>query len=308
MHNRLSPPKHLASRPALVAAFALAAGCGSNQASTPDAAILPSADGAATEAAQAGEAAGPATSYCTSKAAAAGVTQVAGTWVIRASGSQVVTALGYTLHPKTLFYLLVDLTQSGNAVTLAGRYCDRAEDDGPGAFVTVVIPAPWAHTEKPVSRPGQLALGTDGTAVLSFPPFVEVAGAVLAAPTDPLPTSATDPRVIDEDNDGNPGITVNVTGLATGSLYSVQRQTTAGTMVAVAADRFEGVLDFKSDQNVIGSNPPTLQSLYAAPASGTDTTPCSNTLAMVKVADAGADTSAITCAWVRASEATLFPQ
>jgi hypothetical protein len=126
--------------------------------------------------------------------------------------------------------------------------------------------------------------------------------------------------VIDEDNDGHPGITVNLTGMLLGSLYSVQRQTTAIIAIPVAPDRFEGVLDFASKQNVLDSYPTSLTALYGQAVAYSDPSECSSTFAMVKVADAtnvapldastldASDGSPPSCAWLRDNEAVLFPQ
>ena len=38
----------------------------------------------------------------------------------------------------------------------------------------------------------------------------------------PLPGEADDPRVVDADSDGNPGVTVQVRGLIDGEVYMVQ--------------------------------------------------------------------------------------
>ena len=323
------------------AGIACATGCGSNSNGNPDAAIpsgpdsavpvpgldgsavpVPSLDGSASaEAAQPQEAGTATPSYCTNKPALPNVTNVSGTWAIRALATQVVNAPSVgLLHPKTLFYMLVNLTQSGTDIVADGRYCDRAEIDQPGSLVTVVVPDKWAHTEKPVRRPGQLVVGADGVSVLSFPLLVELAGAVPDATTDQLPTSVSDPHVIDEDNDGHPGITVNLTGMLLGSLYSVQRQTTAIIAIPVAPDRFEGVLDFASKQNVLDSYPTSLTALYGQAVAYSDPSECSSTFAMVKVADAtnvapldastldASDGSPPSCAWLRDNEAVLFPQ
>jgi hypothetical protein len=56
---------------------------------------------------------------------------------------------------------------------------------------------------------------------------------------------------------------------------------------------------------VLGSNPSSLAVLYAqAGQSGADPTPCTSTIAMVKLTDA--DGGAVTCDWVRANETTWF--
>jgi hypothetical protein len=312
------------------AVIASVAGCGSDSpkvigdpdASTRDSRdaamvdVAPSVDGGASldlsesqEAGQAQDVGAPSVSYCTDKTALPSVTTVSGTWVIRALASQQVQALGTTLHPQTLFYILATMTQSGSTVVADGTYCDRAEIDQPGSLVRVIVPDKWAHTEKVMKRSGTLAVGAGGIPVLAFPPLVELAGAVPGPDTDQLPTTADDPRVVDEDLDGNPGITINVTGVVSGSIYSVQRQVTSVAAIPVAADRFEGALTFVSEQKILASNPSSLLPLYSSATAYSETTPCASTFAMVKVAEVGAAGGAgLDCAWVRSNEAALFPQ
>jgi hypothetical protein len=306
----------------LSAVTAGAIGCGSNShpEGTPDAsagghdAAIDDRDASVSEANPAidnAPAGIPIAGYCTNKPAIPTVTNISGTWVIRALATQQVSVLGTILHPQTLFYMLTTMTQSGDKVTASGYYCDRAEIDQPGSLVTVIVPDKWAHTEKVVNRSGTLAVGAGGVPLLNFAPLVELAGAIPGPGTDAVPTALDDPRIIDEDQDDHPGITINVTGMATGSLYSVQRQVTSIAAIPVAADRFEGTLTFGSEQKVLDSNPIGLTALYATAQASTDPTPCASTFAMVKVAEAPAAIDAgpaVSCAWVRQNEAILFPK
>jgi len=301
---------------AVVVVAILGAGCGGG--SSPNA---QAADAASNQ-----QEAGAPLPYCTSKPPLTSVTDLSGTWVARLAGSQHVRALGTDLYPMSVGYILVTISQSGTAIVADGRYCDRIEKDPPGSLVPVVIPDKWAHTEKPVHRTGTFVAGSDGVPLFTLDPSVEVAGAVLADPNDPLPTKPTDLTVIDEDNDGHPGITIDTAGIAPGSMYSVQRQTTSAVGIPVAADRIEGVLSYLSSQVVLESDPASLATLYAAGTTLPDLTACDSTFAMVKVEDApvtgsadggdvdggGAigsaiDAGAITCSWVRANETVLFP-
>ncbi len=320
------------SKPLFVYLSILGAGCGGGG-SNPDTGVSEAAASAveaagATEAAGTEDGGGAPSPYCTSKSALASVTDLSGTWVMRVVGSQHVTAIGTNLYPKSVFYIVTTISQSGTGITADGHYCDRTEIDAPGTLVPVIIPDKWAHTEKPIHRTGSFVPGSDGVSVLSFPDKTEVAGAVLASDTDPLPTDPLDPRVIDEDNDGYPGITVKLGGIAPGSLYSVQKQITSVVAVPVAPDRLEGALTFTSSQVVLDSNPTTLATLYAQSTTLPDLTACASTFAMVRVGglpavDGGAidasamdagdidgggtGNSAVSCAWVRANEAVLFP-
>jgi hypothetical protein len=280
--------------------------------------------------------------YCTDKPVLTTVTDLSGTWVARVQGAQTVNAAAVgKLQTESVFYVLLTIAQTGTALTLDGRYCDRVERDQSKPLVpVVVIPDAWAHTEKPVHRTGSFAPGPEGYPIMSLLPAAEVAGAVLVDPTaDPLPT-VVDDRVFDEDNDGHPGITIRLTGASIfGQLFSVQRQITSVEAIAIAADRLVGRLAFKSEQNVLASDPTELKALYAQP--GTSTSPdltCNSNFAMVRIGgasggdggavdgdpidggpidggpidggdvDSGAGQgSATTCAWVRANESVLFP-
>ena len=72
-----------------------------------------------------------------------------------------------------------------------------------------------AVTRRPVIRDGD---------TIVFTRTVELQGVRLVDPShDDLPTEETDPRIIDQDNDGNPGVTVEMNGLIRGSLYLIQR-------------------------------------------------------------------------------------
>jgi hypothetical protein len=265
--------------------------------------------------------------YCTDKPAAA-LSDLSGRWVIKEMGSLLVTAPAVsTLRTQTILYAIADMTSTGIAVRLEGRYCDRNEVDSATSLVKVAIPDAWAHTGSPFVRTGTYT-PIDGSAVLAIDPLVEVFGATLDNPTDPLPTDPTDPRIVDVDGDLHPGLTVNLTGLFTASLYSVQRQTTSMLGIPVSANRIEGTLSFLSEQTVVGSTNPQVQALYSAATNSADFDICRSTFAMVRVgaAAAGVDggtsgvdggaagidgdttgASGIGCEWVRANEATLFP-
>jgi len=269
---------------------------------------------------------GAALPYCTLKPALAGVADLSGTWVARFTEAQVTSAqfVG-VMHTQYISHVLLTITQNGTDVVADGRYCDRALAN-PSNLASAVIPDAWAHTETPVHRTGSFTVGLDGAPIFALAEYTEIIGAVLADPGDPLPTLIDDTRIIDQDGDGKPGITIVLTGVMTGSLYSVQRQVTSAVSIAIAADRVEGALTFTSEQNVLGSDPSTLAGIYAAGKTSNDPEPCNSTFVMVKIANATATTvdggavdgGAVDggepvvgggpgCEWVRANESVLFP-
>jgi len=248
--------------------------------------------------------AGAATAYCTSKPALTNVPDLSGVWVAKLTGAQIVTS-GFTspIHNQNVYYQLLTVEQAGNSITIDGRYCDRTEVNDPNASVPVLIPDAWAHTETVVHRTGEITPSATGYSVLTLPELDEVIGANLASATDALPTAADDPRVYDEDSDGQPGITIRLGGaLNNGSVYSVQSQATTVNAVAVSSSRLEGALTFTSNQTVLASNPSTIKGLYAASKTSPDFAVCASTFVMVKVAAADVPT----CASLRANEAMLF--
>ncbi|MGB1250835.1 MAG: hypothetical protein ACPG8W_09505, partial [Candidatus Promineifilaceae bacterium] len=63
----------------------------------------------------------------------------------------------------------------------------------------------------------------------------------------------------DPDGDGNPGLTVRATGLADGEIYVVQRSWTI-LDGQLAGDRLDGLIEWNSEQIIIGADNPVLLS------------------------------------------------
>jgi hypothetical protein len=235
---------------------------------------------------------------CTVKPAADSAPDLTGRWAIRTVASRYVPKTGLTsaFYTRTVSVLLADQTQTGTDVSLSAQYCAQKAED-PDSPAHVVIPDSYVSSLKPFVRSGNYAPDSTGVAVLKLPSFVEVQGAELAEPaSDLLPTDPNDAHVVDQDRDGNPGITIKLSGLASGDLYVDQRQTSTWTGIAVGADRVEGRYAFKSEQNVLASNPTALKSL-ASQTAVADPSACASTFVMVRVgatatcADVLADTS-----------------
>jgi hypothetical protein len=225
-----------------------------------------------------------------------GLADLSGNWVLRAAGAQVVKAAGQLFHMKSVKVALVTVTQVGASVTLDGHVCDRIQQDDPKNPAKVVIPDAWRLTEWPFKRSGTFSAGT-----LTLPNAVDVVGARLINPmTDQLPIDASDPRLVDDDNDGKPGITINLTGTFTGSLYCAQRDQSTLEGVAVGPDRVEGGMTYVSEQSVADSSNPLIKATYSLATSSPDPAACSSSFVMVKVP------ATTTCQWVRDNEATLF--
>jgi hypothetical protein len=106
---------------------------------------------------------------------------------------------------------------------------------------------------------------SEGACAVSFAEGVQLRGATLdvfATPAMPLPTTAQKgetPGAEDWDGDGHPGMTVQVTGAATGQLFTVIRSFDApqGTLPADAA-AFAVAETFRIERKVLGTLPASL--------------------------------------------------
>ncbi len=82
-------------------------------------------------------------------------------------------------------------------------------------------------------------------------------GIELADPAnDALPTDPDDPRIVDADGDGNPGITstVRITDELEGEIYLARREIFAYDVTVVSPDRLEGTITDSSEQLVLGAS------------------------------------------------------
>jgi hypothetical protein len=112
----------------------------------------------------------------------------------------------------------------------------------------------------PISTPVEVS-EVDGALRVQRPATPTPVGIRLADPAnDRLPTDPTDPRIVDDDNDGNPGITVHVKvgeGLE-GDLFIARREIFAYDMTADGPDSLTGTVKDSSEQLVVGTTNPVL--------------------------------------------------
>lgn len=149
-------------------------------------------------------------------------------------------------------YSLVRMTHQGSDLTMTMEVCDLVMPDVTvvlvGASETWVeqgfIDAMNAHAPTPQPFP----VGADGSFApdLAGAPAI-VIGAELADPNDPLPTEGDDPRVRDDDGDGNPGVTIH--NSAQGEQYSASRtRVTSLVGQVVDSDAIDG------EQSAVGES------------------------------------------------------
>lgn len=100
---------------------------------------------------------------------------------------------------------------------------------------------------------------SDAALVIRRPPTPTPVGIRLDDPAnEPLPTDPDDPRIVDDDGDGEPGITVTIEVSAdlVGELYIARREVFAYEATLVTPDRLEGTVSDESEQLVIGASDP----------------------------------------------------
>jgi hypothetical protein len=77
--------------------------------------------------------------------------------------------------------------------------------------------------------------------------------------SDPLPQEPDDPRVIDADRDGHPGVTLNVDATIDGDVYIANRNITETTGVIMSEDLIQGASRTTQAQNILDSSPALLR-------------------------------------------------
>lgn len=233
---------------------------------------------------------------CAEAAPAVPVGDVSGRWAYLEVQTQIVQAPAFAAPFQNVVVtaVLLDQTQDGDSVTGTGTVCHRHTD---GSVVAVAIPDRVIENIDPF--PYTATYGADGSYVMD--PVYLLLGYVPDDPTDvsELPASADDERVYDQDGDGNPGVTMVLSGLMDGQVYAVQWNRIAPAGATVAEDRIEGLLEFDLAEHVLGSDPPLIAQF--TPEAFPDPEPCWSTFQMVRVPDE-AD-----CAWLEAELVTLFP-
>ncbi|MEW5825562.1 MAG: hypothetical protein AB1778_01915 [Candidatus Bipolaricaulota bacterium] len=186
---------------------------------------------------------------------------------------------------------LVDVGQEGALLRMDDRYCFTyieentflAKTEIPDAFMRSLMPHPREASVRE----------QNGEICFEQPSYVEVRGAILENPeTDVLPLGPEDPRVVDQDADGFPGMTVNVSllGLMQAQIYVVQRVQYALQGVVVSPDRIEGLVDWTDEQVILSATSPLL---LAGAESRPDPDPAKHIFVMLRAQEAW------TCEWLR---------
>ncbi|MFT6397648.1 MAG: hypothetical protein ACJAYU_002402 [Bradymonadia bacterium] len=183
------------------------------------------------------------------------------------------------------------VVQQDGSIQVESLLCDMSVETStnmastviPSAFISAVGRTTWRATIDAGRLHSPMTYTTMGLSEVS--------------PEDSLPESGDDPRVLDPDGDGQPGMTIQVTGLAGGEMYFVQRSWRELESTRVTGTTIDGTVSWDATRVVLGATSRSLRN--ARPAVPTES-PAENYFRMTRIADQS------TCVEVAAQGPSLF--
>lgn len=183
--------------------------------------------------------------------------RVEGTFAMRTrvATTQDVPVLGRS-SSTSISYSVAVIARDGKGLSLTEQGC-HVDIDGSRSVTTTV---PDAIAESIVPTPRELRVWEEGSTLKWARPLaIIVVGAKLTDPAnEALPKDASDSRVWDQDKDGKPGVTVKVSGFASGDIYVVQKQMSVLAGELEPSGDLKGLVADTSEQSVIGASNPVL--------------------------------------------------
>lgn len=127
-----------------------------------------------------------------------------------------------TIEIRTSTLQLVDIAQEGRQVEMEVQSC-WAEMVADSSMISTEFTERLVQSLPERSRSGRL-YRRDGAWFLGIERDWELLGVTMESPgEETLPSDADDPRVIDQEGDGNPGFTLRVRGMIDGEVYVARR-------------------------------------------------------------------------------------
>jgi len=166
--------------------------------------------------------------------------------------------------------------------------------------ITVTMSDAATSAIKPIATPVSVST-VNGKVHISRPPTPTGIGIRLQDPAnESLPTDPNDPRIVDDDGDGNPGITAHITVSPEfqGDLYIARREIFAYELDVQPDRKLTGTVLDKSEQLILGASNP----LFLTQAAWVQVPDLSKSPIVLVPVDADWD-----CARLMAERATLLP-
>ena len=176
-----------------------------------------------------------------------------GTWAaLRISSQCFDGALG---NDRVVFTWMMkhEITSDGSTAQMTTEVCDLQLTDYRGSETTYPAAAIAGFDARDVNAVvGASEVG--GSFVTLAQPII-LGWEPNADPIDEvLPQDDNDPRLRDVDNDGNPGATLNVTGLVSGDVYIANRNVTIATGAIIGEDRIAGTIGTTAAQRIVDAS------------------------------------------------------
>jgi hypothetical protein len=241
---------------------------------------------------------------------------LSGRWLV--ADRQVANGLGAEEAGHEWFYF--EMSQTGSQVTVTNGFSCGGNVTG----ISQVAANVDYHKTWPAMQTYDVQTGRTGTSTatssgcsVSFEKYYEIIGASVpyylqnlsaALPTASQEAMGTSPGWQDWDNDGNPGITMNVTGLTTGQIYvSIRKYSQWSGDIAAGSSNFTLADDWDSDTDLLGYSGSSLLTSTASASKDNDASLHFATFARLSATQATGDDTAI-CTAIRSLAPMLAPK
>ena len=117
-------------------------------------------------------------------------------------------------------YYLQEYTQNDEDLTVTETLCN-IEIDAPDAGTSIRLGPGFAAAQPPTTRAGTIIAGIDSYGFHLDLNYIARGVDLADLENEELPTDPADPRVLDADGDGSPGLTLLLDGVLSGQLFEV---------------------------------------------------------------------------------------
>ncbi|MBN2725404.1 MAG: hypothetical protein JXR95_15170 [Deltaproteobacteria bacterium] len=162
------------------------------------------------------------------------------------------------VNNRIISLLKYEITQDGTSINSAETVCEIIVDSSNDS-ITTIMPDAFVTSMPEEIRENTLSY-TDGNWGYSQPKYWTTQGVVLTdVENEELPGDPEDPRVVDQDEDGHPGMTVRLTGSLSGELYVVQKGWTVLEPGSANETEMEGLVTWADYQVTVDASTPVLK-------------------------------------------------
>jgi hypothetical protein len=171
-----------------------------------------------------------------------------GVWAARVVNAQM--AESQIFQPQVITYTGLSVVRIDRSLRVSSTICSLVTTPF-GSVTTTWSPAAIAATVvmRESASAEEFAVGMPFTLART-----EILGWRTDDPDAALPIEAADPRVSDDDADGHPGVTVQVSGPVTGEMYVASRMVVSLDGTIATLDRIDGGSVTQQEQTVLGAS------------------------------------------------------